>query len=59
MERLEYLLTKCKLELNYPNCPGLGDCDNCWMKGCIEYEIEKYKTRIKNNFKRNFIIIKY
>ena len=57
MTELEYLLTKCGLELNYPNCPGHGNCSTCDNKKRIEYNLDRYKARIKDNVKVNHGIL--
>lgn len=47
MTGLEYLLTKCGLELDFPNCPGHGKCSTCDNKKRIEYNLDRYKAREK------------
>lgn len=59
MNELEYLLTKCGLELNYPNCPGCGDCSKCDNKKRIEYNLDRYKARNKGKKVKRFNVITY
>ena len=60
MTGLEYLLTKCGLEWNYPNCPGGGDCSKCNNKKMIEYNLDRYKARMENKKKKKrFNVIIY
>lgn len=57
MDELEYLLTKCGLVLNYPNCLGNGKCSTCDNKKRIEYDIERYKARENDKLQRKIHII--
>lgn len=44
MDNLYYLLTKCGLENDYPNCIGHGDCSTCDNRKRIEYIIDRYNS---------------
>ena len=59
MTWLEYLLTKCGLELDFPNCLCHGKCSTCDNKKRIEYNLDGYKAREKeeiNNYKFHVIL---
>lgn len=59
MTELEYLLTKCGLEWDYPNCPGGGDCYKCDNRKRIEYNLDRYKARNKDKKVKRFNVIIY
>ncbi len=59
MTELEYLLIKCGLEWNYPNCHGDGDCSKCDNKKRIEYCLDKYKSRMNSKIAKRFNVIIY